>query len=116
MIERAGVDMHAPDSVAPGQAKRFAEQPTAVAPACQFRNQPEERELAFSLLAKVELHHADLGSNLIDDGEQLYGIVVDDRLEPLVAEYQPREPQPVLPDSAEQIAVMIAVGPQNRAQ
>ena len=71
MIERAGVDVDAADAVAPGPAHRFGKQPAAVALAGQFRDEPDEGELALAGLAIIELEHADVRPALVNDGKQV---------------------------------------------
>ena len=42
MVQRAGVHMDSNDGLAPGEADRFGEQPSAVSLAGQLRDQPDE--------------------------------------------------------------------------
>ena len=69
MIERAGVDVHSLDVVAPGAAHRLREQPAAMPLSGKVRHEPDERQFALVRLAKVELEHAGNTALLVLDRE-----------------------------------------------
>ena len=84
--------MDSADAVAPGPADCFGKEPAAVALAGQFRDEPDERELALAGLAIIEIENADVRPALVNDGKQVDAGIVDNRGERFVVPDQPREP------------------------
>src|SRR4029078_10184053 len=100
------MDVHTFDAVAPRDPQRFAEEPAAVALAGKLRQQTDIGKLALARLAQVQLNHANLGADFVDDHEKSDSRVLDDLRKPLVAHEQPREPQPMFPYLAEELAIL----------
>src|SRR5678815_5571543 len=116
MVESAGVDVNPPNSFAPRHHERLPQEPPPVPVPRQLRQDPQERDLALAGFAKVELDHADLGPDVVDDDIKLDRAVLDDSGELLVAHDEAGEPQPGLADSTEELAIGVDVGILDSAQ